>query len=779
MKHVIEAFRGESPRTTPRALPDNAAQAAVNARMLTGDLTAWKQFALNYGLHNGAAAVTISRIGPTGSQLWMSWVHDVDVARGTTPGDTTYRTYITGPDLYSQPRFTTLASAVAGDVPTTRPLGVPAPESPPSLVVGVDPTATTFSINTLDEGDVLNTKWVRSASTTGATFSTVTQEAGYGNPASCYALTYDEIHNEGEQPFAYRNFGIAGASALHVSTDFMMDGDVSVKQAIFQFASTLAGVGFQVRYEQGFLKINTSTAWSPYAVSEAATTTAAGVADSVWHTLAADASVNGDGTISITATLSTGSAQVATLTATVTGVFGDYCGMTNGSANDASTQFRTNYDNILVQASGSTGFVPTNLATSYVYTFVNDLAQESAPSLPSATILRPDGVTVTVTTPVAIPSGVDTAYGIASKRLYRSVTGSTGTAFQFITELPLATADYVDVLTDAELGEVLQSELWALPPADLRGILALPNGIMAGFSKNQLCLSAQNHPHAWPVEYRLNTDTDIVTIGNVDTTVVIGTKSFVYVASGNAPDAYSMAKSEVPYACVSKRSLAYLPTAGVVFAGPDGLMAVIGPGQVRNLTETVFTRRQWQALVPSSILGVAHNDIYWLFYNTGSAKGCYAIDMKPTGFGIAEMAFHATAAYADPVEGKLYLTLDTDAEPDDASLPVHPETPVYLAGTAVYEFDGGATAMVYRWRSKLWLEPAPTTYLMVQVKAEDYSNLLLRLYGDGAQIHESAVASAAEFVVEQVDAYTTFEVELLGTSTVRTVQVVQDVAELD
>ena len=93
----------------------------------------------------------------------------------------------------------------------------------------------------------------------------------------------------------------------------------------------------------------------------------------------------------------------------------------------------------------------------------------------------------------------------------------------------MATATYEDTLTDAQLGEVLESTGWDLPPDDLEGILALPNGIMVGFRRNQLCLSAQNRPHAWPPLYRLNTDTDIVGIANVDTTVVIGTKSFVYV----------------------------------------------------------------------------------------------------------------------------------------------------------------------------------------------------------------------------------------------------------
>ena len=107
---------------------------------------------------------------------------------------------------------------------------------------------------------------------------------------------------------------------------------------------------------------------------------------------------------------------------------------------------------------------------------------------------------------------------------------------------------------------------------------ALPNGIMVGFRRNQLCLSAQNRPHAWPPLYRLNTDTDIVGIANVDTTVVIGTKSFVYVATGNDPAVYSMSKFKCPTPQWPQASFAYLTGVGVVFAGTDGLMAVTGVG---------------------------------------------------------------------------------------------------------------------------------------------------------------------------------------------------------
>lgn len=153
---AITTFRGEVPLLTPRALPDNAAQAAVNARLYTGDLTAFKQFGLTLALANAGPVRTISLMA---SLYWLSWDTEVDVARGVVPGDVTFRTYLTGLDV---PRFTNLALATTGAQPypvTTRPLGVPAPDSPPGVVAGVDPTPTSFSIDVTDDGDQLATSW--------------------------------------------------------------------------------------------------------------------------------------------------------------------------------------------------------------------------------------------------------------------------------------------------------------------------------------------------------------------------------------------------------------------------------------------------------------------------------------------------------------------------------------------------------------------------------------------------------------------------------------------
>jgi hypothetical protein len=159
MRIAVESFRGEAPRLTPRALPDNAAQVAINTRLQSGDLETWRGFLETKALQNAAATIYLL------NDEWLSWESDVDVARGPIPGDTTYRTYLTGPDEYTEPRFTTYSLATTGSEPfpvATRPLGVPGPDAPATLVLGVDSTPTTFSIDVTDPGDQLAESWLSS-----------------------------------------------------------------------------------------------------------------------------------------------------------------------------------------------------------------------------------------------------------------------------------------------------------------------------------------------------------------------------------------------------------------------------------------------------------------------------------------------------------------------------------------------------------------------------------------------------------------------------------------
>jgi hypothetical protein len=614
MRLAIPNLRGSAPRVAPQLLPDNAASRVINARLQSGDLEAWRQFALTHELANENSAQTIYLL----SDRWLSWEVDVDVARGAIPGDTTFRTYLTGPDVYPNPRFTNYALATTGAEPfpvTTRPLGVPAPESQPTLVAGVSTNPTQSVTEVIDNGDQLETAWVHSANVA-LEFerSIVTQEAGDGNGPPCYQLQQQENH---DYPcWLRRNFGIEEAQTVFVSFDFEFN-DGNRKRMLAHILADDGGQGPFVRWSSdGGLLIGIAAGFREQGLSALVGVGIGDPGPNVWYTCQISVVKNPDNTRTVRAGIYLGSVQIGT-TAVVTNGFvnkGDNVGFSlmvaeHTTSSDPGEDGRTRYDNILVRSTVPVDAV-TQTPTSYVYTFVNDLGEESAPSPPSSTILKDDGTAITVTTATSVPTSMSDEYGITTKRIYRAVITNTGTQFQFVAEIPLAQEDFVDDLTDGQLGEVLESELFELPPDDLRGIIALPNGVMAGFSKNQLCFSVQNRPHAWPVEWRLNTDTEIVAIGNIDTTVIIGTKAFPYLAIGNDPSAYSMTKLEVPQACVSKRSLAYLTAIGVVFASPDGLIAITGNGQVRNLTETIFTRKQWQALRPATILGIAHDDVY-------------------------------------------------------------------------------------------------------------------------------------------------------------------------
>lgn len=616
MRVGANSFRGEAPRLTPRELPENGAQTAVNARLQSGDLESWRQFVLATQLANPEAVETIYLL----NDAWLSWSVDVDVARGAIAGDDTYRIYITGPDLYNEPRFSNYALATTGAAPypvTTRPLGVPSPEAQPSLVAGVSTAPSAPVIEIVDNGDALDDSWTVVYN---VAMGSAVQDAAVGNGAPSYRLSMG-VNNFNDPIYMSRNFNVEDSDVVTASFDFMFDQG-SRKRMTTLMLATFDGAGIAVRYnELGKFHLGISSAWRDDAVSILESDNAPLPIEDVWYTCQVTVETLSPTSRRVTASLYLGSVQVGE-TLQVVGAFvdrGGYFGHVLHIGEDFTPPDETHvlYDNLTVRGTTNTNI--TRTATSYVYTFVNDLGEESAPSAPSATIVKDDATAITVTTAVAIPSGISSDYAIATKRIYRATTGNTGTAFLFVAEIPLAQADYVDELTDAELGDPLESELWDLPPDDLRGILALPNGIMVGFRRNQLCFSVQNRPHAWPVQWRLNTDTGIVAIGNIDNTVVIGTEAFPYLANGNDPAAYSMSKLEVPQACVSKRSLAYLTNIGVVFASPDGLIAVSGNGRVVNLTEQVFTRRQWQELLPHTIRGIAHDDVYHFWYGIESS----------------------------------------------------------------------------------------------------------------------------------------------------------------
>lgn len=298
----------------------------------------------------------------------------------------------------------------------------------------------------------------------------------------------------------------------------------------------------------------------------------------------------------------------------------------------------------------------TQETIAYSYTYVTSADEESEPSPLSNEVVRSSGMEVTLTG-FTSPT---TTRNYDRIRIYRSQTSYSGnTALYFIAEVhfPVPTT-YVDDPETAPIQEVLSSIYANPPPDDLQGIIALPNGMMAGFAGKKVYLSESWKPHAWPEKYVMTTGFEVVGLGAFGRSIAIMTTGNPYIASGITPDAMAMELIEVNYPCVSKRGIVDLGYA-VAYPSTDGLVLISQQG-AQLATKDVFTREQWQTLNPSTMIGAQHNGRYLLAYSyTDKAgvlqQGTLIIDLTGEQPFITRSDIYPTYMSYDVEDGELYF----------------------------------------------------------------------------------------------------------------------------
>ncbi len=406
----------------------------------------------------------------------------------------------------------------------------------------------------------------------------------------------------------------------------------------------------------------------------------------------------------------------------------------------------------------------------YVVTFVTDWGEESQPSPVSDLIEADANDTVTVGRPSSSSAETYAARNIAYWRIYRSNTGNENSAFQFVAEVGIATSSITDNTKASGLGETCPTVTWAEPPyrADnestqypkpvvgtnpyLRGLVGMPNGIMAGFFDNTVAFSEPYVPYAWPVEYQISTEHPIVGLGVFGQTLFVGTTGNPYFISGADSASMSAQKLDSNQSCVSRRSIVSVQ-GGVLYASPDGL-CVADSGGVRVVTASHYTREDWQALVPSSMFGVEHENVYYLFYNNGTA-GCLTFDLQSKKLGRIELS--ATAAFVDKLNDTMFVA----------------------NGTNIQRVYGGATNRTALWESGRLVLPAQAGYAWVKVMGDQSvgSPVTVRWYGDGTLIQTIALTST-DPVRLKPGRYLEHELEVESQARVTQVMLAGDTSEL-
>lgn len=346
-----------------------------------------------------------------------------------------------------------------------------------------------------------------------------------------------------------------------------------------------------------------------------------------------------------------------------------------------------------VSAAGGSGTPEDRV---YVYTYVStfgSLQEESAPSPASAIVSVLPGGTVTVNGFATAPTS---GYNITSRRIYRSVSGSTADNYQFVAEIPLATTSYADSLTAAQLGEVIPTIGWLPPPDDLAGLLAIPGGSLAGFSGNTVYFSEPFSPHAWPLAYAINVPARIVALGVFGTSVVVMTDRHPYIINGGVVGAMSLERVPLLEPCLSKRSVVN-SMEGVTYVCPDGLMQV-GPRGAGLITESLFKRSEWQTYQLANITAGTYDGRYIGFLPSTTAVTKSLVFSPDDIPALSLLEVSAYTCHVDSANGDLFYLSDVDNK--------------------IYQLDGDAlNPLTYTWKSKRFILPQATSFSVLKLDA--------------------------------------------------------------
>lgn len=367
----------------------------------------------------------------------------------------------------------------------------------------------------------------------------------------------------------------------------------------------------------------------------------------------------------------------------------------------------------------------TPQSRTYIFTYVSYYGEEGPPM--TATTSTIVDVYSDQTAEVNFPANPSGSYYLTKKRLYR--TDSDGN-FRQVDDVPIANDTYDDSKLEANLGEIIPSSTWVAPPDEVSadhkdgpmlGLVALPNGILAGFAGQTVMFSEAFMPHAFPDAYKLTVKSDIVAIAPLNVGLLVLTKEKPALIQGSDPSSMAMTEIDSTLSCVAKRSVVDMGEY-VIYASPDGLVMGTDRG-LRLVTEELLTRDQWQALVPSTIVGFQWEGHYLGFYNDGSESKGFIFDPRGGKNSYVKLDFHATAGFNDLENDDLYLVI----------------------GGSVVKFASGSS-LTYTWRSKKFFTARPINPGVGKVDCDSYSpNPTLKLYADGTLKHTQTVTNDGLF----------------------------------
>lgn len=344
----------------------------------------------------------------------------------------------------------------------------------------------------------------------------------------------------------------------------------------------------------------------------------------------------------------------------------------------------------------------------YIYTFVDKYGHEGAPSAPSVKVQLPYNLAFTCKLTFTAESLPEFPVTNAVRRVYRAVFDGSSSEWQFLADVPVALATWVDNVPLGEEGETLISTDWVPPPTGLQHMTPVASNFVAGFYDNYLCYSEALLPHAWPEGYRFPLKFPIVGMAATQNGLLVATLGKPYWCSGADPASATPVELDANHPCLAAKSIVDMG-GYVIYASHDGLVAVAG-SDIKVITSEFIDRKTWlKDFAPSGIVAFAHEGRYvfsvgakWWMFDPADGGGFVVLGLT------AVLPTALRQAYYDAMRDTVVLLNN--------------------AGVAFDVVSGAGGA--FRWKSKVLTTP-PVSFGFARVLSTLYP-VTLTVTADGA-----------------------------------------------
>lgn len=443
------------------------------------------------------------------------------------------------------------------------------------------------------------------------------------------------------------------------------------------------------------------------------------------------------------------------------------------------------------------GGAPPVETRSYIYTWASQFGEEGQPSPATLVTGNADGSwDITLTAPT-VPNTAGRV--LETTRIYRTVTSTQGVAdFFFVAEIPITTLLYHDVtpsLTVA-LNDTLRSEDWGPPPIDLKGLVNMPNGMIAGFRENEIWFCEPYRPHAWPAQYVLGVESNVVGLGVQQQSLIICTTGWTYIATGISPSGMALTRVTTLEPCTSMTSIVSSPL-GVLYTSSNGLI-VCNAGVEINGTAELVRKDEWPKLLYLPNLHAAYINRSYVAFSVPS-DGVFQADAfqvgevpenpaDPAAFQSRDFSGTTSGAVISLQDPRLaFQVLVSDKPVQNIWQDVWTGEMLVLRAGVVEHFDLRLNypRLGYVWRSKIFQTPYRENWAAAKVFFQQPAGpppdrpTYFRLYVDGRKVFERKLKKSGEqFRLPSGFKYDQMQFELDGQLVVNNVQIATSAREL-